>query len=986
MELSAFPTFRAVTNPSIFPFSSKQVCCRCSFFLRRRDYGLRWNRNSKPFVRIRLCLENASSSNGYGGTESGEAKPEFIEVIGIGSRKDAVIDFCLRSQFQLSSLRFWNILMKESHEAQLQRRSREEEFSPTVVKAPVFMKTCSKTVVLVASAGYGLDLTVAVDIFETLRSRNGLAVAIVLRPFSFEGLRRQDEVKDLMGKLKESADLIIEIDIDALLQKDLLTLDEAMKTANNAVLLAIKAIYVLKSEMHRKLVDRLQDGVTEASTSEVNKILANYKEAGIGFGAAYNIKTSILQSTLECPFLGVRLKDPTSIVICILASSVPINHSDIAAFLRTFRQTTAYTGDILVSTIYEPNVEPNLWITTVLALGSSNVKQSVQSVGILSRLALHFPRLFSFWGTHNQQGLRRQDEVKDLMGKLKESADLIIEIDIDALLQKDLLTLDEAMKTANNAVLLAIKAIYVLKSEMHRKLVDRLQDGVTEASTSEVNKILANYKEAGIGFGAAYNIKTSILQSTLECPFLGVRLKDPTSIVICILASSVPINHSDIAAFLRTFRQTTAYTGDILVSTIYEPNVEPNLWITTVLALGSSNVKQSVQSVGILSRLALHFPRLFSFWGTHNQQQVHTGKECAVTPQKVMESYERDEEPNKNAAHFVDGSFNNHNEQLEPRVSSSSSKLATSRFSEKEDMFDSIAQNSVPYDSIIEDDYAFQREQLENWNLGPGYEVAREWAQERVADATHMIDNLSIFHLPVGVRPSEDLKDCLKVSFMTEQKEPESVNEVNVSTINEGIPSWNVVTDASLEAVKGLASSLLKGKDANKPKKHGVLSDRAASMLEAERDLSKKWNPVVEMQYRGGRYKGRCQGGLPEGKGRLILGDGSIYDGSWRHGKRSGPGTFYFKNGDMFQGTWRDDVMHGKGWFYFHTGDRWFANFWKGKANGEGRFYSKSGDAFFGNFKDGWRHGQFLCIDANGTRYTEIWKQGVLLDIKQLYR
>ncbi|XP_015942059.1 protein ACCUMULATION AND REPLICATION OF CHLOROPLASTS 3, chloroplastic isoform X1 [Arachis duranensis] len=769
MELSAFPTFRAVTNPSIFPFSSKQVCCRCSFLLRRRDYGLRWNRNSKPFVRIRLCLENASSSNGYGGTESGEAKPEFIEVIGIGSRKDAVIDFCLRSQFQLSSLRFWNIIMKESHEAQLQRRSREEEFSPTVVKAPVFMKTCSKTVVLVASAGYGLDLSVAVDIFETVRSRNGLAVAIVLRPFSFEGLRRQDEVKDLMGKLKESANLIIEIDIDALLQKDLLTLDEAMKTANNAVLLAIKAIYVLKSETHRKLVDRLQDGVTEASTSEVNKILANYKEAGIGFGAAYNIKTSILQSTLECPFLGVRLKDPTSIVICILASSVPINHSDIAAFLRTFRQTTAYTGDILVSTIYEPNVEPNLWITTVLALGSSNVKQSVQSVGILSRLALHFPRLFSFWGTHNQQ-------------------------------------------------------------------------------------------------------------------------------------------------------------------------------------------------------------------------QVHTGKECAVTPQKVMESYERDEEPNKNAAHFVDGSFNNHNEQLEPRVSSSSSKLATSRFSEKEDMFDSIAQNSVPYDSIIEDDYAFQREQLENWNLGPGYEVAREWAQERVADATHMIDNLSIFHLPVGVRPSEDLKDCLKVSFMTEQKEPESVNEVNVSTINEGIPSWNVVTDASLEAVKGLASSLLKGKDANKPKKHGVLSDRAASMLEAERDLSKKWNPVVEMQYRGGRYKGRCQGGLPEGKGRLILGDGSIYDGSWRHGKRSGPGTFYFKNGDMFQGTWRDDVMHGKGWFYFHTGDRWFANFWKGKANGEGRFYSKSGDAFFGNFKDGWRHGQFLCINANGTRYAEIWEQGVLLDIKQLYR
>ncbi|KAL2324022.1 hypothetical protein Fmac_023080 [Flemingia macrophylla] len=50
-----------------------------------------------------------------------------------------------------------------------------------------------------------------------------------------------------MQKLKESTNLLIEIDIDALLEKDLLTLDEAMKTANDAVLLAIKAVSVLKS-------------------------------------------------------------------------------------------------------------------------------------------------------------------------------------------------------------------------------------------------------------------------------------------------------------------------------------------------------------------------------------------------------------------------------------------------------------------------------------------------------------------------------------------------------------------------------------------------------------------------------------------------------------------------------------------------------------------------------------------------------------------
>ncbi|XP_029126592.1 protein ACCUMULATION AND REPLICATION OF CHLOROPLASTS 3 isoform X2 [Cajanus cajan] len=754
MELSAFSSFKAVSNVSLFPFSSNQVWYRSSLLLRRRDYGLCWSPNSKPFVRIRMCSEKGSSSNGYGGIETGEPKSDFVEVIGIGSRKDAVFDFCLSSSFQLPSLRFWNVLMKESQEVQLQQRSIEEESHPRIVKSPVFLKSCSKTIVLVASAGYGLYHTVAADIFETVRSRNGLTVAIVLKPFRFEGLRRQDEVKVLMQKLKENTNLLIEIDIDALLEKDLLTLDEAMKTANDAVLLAIKAVSVLKSEVHRKFIDRLNDSMKEARTSEINGILKSYKEAGIGFGAAYNFEASILQSIFDSPFLGVSLKDPNSIVICVVACSVPINDSDIAIFLRTFRQTTEYTNDIIISTVHDPTVEPNLLITTVLTLGCSDVQRSSQNVGILSRLAMRFPLIFNFWGRHNQQ-------------------------------------------------------------------------------------------------------------------------------------------------------------------------------------------------------------------------QVGTGKQTEVFPHEVMSSDDIDKNTNKIATENMDNNLDKYYVELEPPMSNSSSKLSASRDSGKNEevLFDTTSSYNILYDSITEGgDSVFQREQLENWNLGPGFEVAKEWAQEKAADATPIVDNLSIFHLPVGVRSSEGLKDCLEISFITKQHELDTDNDLKAQTLNGGMSPWSAATDAGLEAVVEFASSILKGKNANKLKKHGVLSVRAASMLEAERDVSKKWSPVVEMQYRGGRYKGRCQGGLPEGKGRLVLRDGSIYDGLWRYGKRSGPGTFYFKNGDMFQGSWRDDVIHGKGWFYFHTGDRWFANFWKGKANGEGRFYTKSGDAFFGNFKDGWRHGQFLCINANGTR------------------
>lgn len=46
----------------------------------------------------------------------------------------------------------------------------------------------------------------------------------------------------------------------------------------------------------------------------------------------------------------------------------------------------------------------------------------------------------------------------------------------------------------------------------------------------------------------------------------------------------------------------------------------------------------------------------------------------------------------------------------------------------------------------------------------------------------------------------------------------------------------------------------------------GLGPDCLISLQEAERDSPKKWTPVIEMQYRGGVYRGRCQGGLPEGK------------------------------------------------------------------------------------------------------------------------
>lgn len=279
--------------------------------------------------------------------------------------------------------------------------------------------------------------------------------------------------------------------------------------------------------------------------------------------------------------------------------------------------------------------------------------------------------------------------------------------------------------------------------------------------------------------------------------------------------------------------------------------------------------------------------------------------------------------------------------------------------------------------SLDKEEPSTQREEAISWNMGPGFNIAQLWAKERasVVEASK-IDRQEIFTVPVGVKSSYCSTESDNILSETAE---DTSRELSCPP---SLTSGDDLSDVCLNTAKDIYNSaltILKGRNVDESRKLGVLSVRAASMLESERELKKIWTPMTEMQYRGGTYRGRCQGGLPEGKGHLTFMDGSFYDGLWRCGKRSGLGTFCYSNGDVFQGSWRDDLMHGKGWFYFHTGDRWFANFWKGKANGEGRFYSKNGSIFFGHFKKGWRHGRGLCIDIDGSRWIELWDEGVLV-------
>lgn len=131
---------------------------------------------------------------------------------------------------------------------------------------------------------------------------------------------------------------------------------------------------------------------------------------------------------------------------------------------------------------------------------------------------------------------------------------------------------------------------------------------------------------------------------------------------------------------------------------------------------------------------------------------------------------------------------------------------------------------------------AFQREPLIPRNLGPGFQISEEWTNQGANDcrAISTLDNLRIYKLPVGVKPSEELKNCLNLSNTIHHQEKSGEEDMMAQTQAPLRMSWDALTDAGFEAVSEFydsASAVFKGTDTDVCKKQGVLSARASSML-----------------------------------------------------------------------------------------------------------------------------------------------------------
>ena len=79
---------------------------------------------------------------------------------------------------------------------------------------------------------------------------------------------------------------------------------------------------------------------------------------------------------------------------------------------------------------------------------------------------------------------------------------------------------------------------------------------------------------------------------------------------------------------------------------------------------------------------------------------------------------------------------------------------------------------------------------------------------------------------------------------------------------------------------------------------------------------------VKSFRWKDGEYVGDATKNVPNGKGRLVMGNGDIYEGDFVKGKRQGYGVLTLKSGEKYEGQWFNNEQHGRGIYYYINNNR----------------------------------------------------------------
>ena len=224
-------------------------------------------------------------------------------------------------------------------------------------------------VFITAGMGGGTGTGAAPIVAECAKEMGALTVAVVTKPFAFEGKRRKEQAEKGAAYLKEKVDTIITIPNDKLLQ----IIDK--KTP-------LKDAFLVADDVLRQGVQGISDlitttGLINLDFADVKTIMSDQGEAIIGSGE--NRAVEAVGSAIHSPLLETGIDGAQSILLNVTGGP-DISLYEINEAAEKVAEAVDPDANIIFGSVIDPDMEDSIRIT-VVATGFGKEPSSIPSFG-----------------------------------------------------------------------------------------------------------------------------------------------------------------------------------------------------------------------------------------------------------------------------------------------------------------------------------------------------------------------------------------------------------------------------------------------------------------------------------------------------------------------------------------------------------------------------------------------------------------------------
>lgn len=229
-------------------------------------------------------------------------------------------------------------------------------------------------VFVTAGMGGGTGTGAAPIVAECAKDLGALTVAVVTKPFTFEGKRRREQAEKGTAYLKEKVDTIITIPNDKLLQM----IDK--KTP-------LKDAFLKADDVLRQGVQGISDlitttGLINLDFADVKTVMSNQGEAimGIGLGTGENRALDAVDAAIHSPLLETGIDGAQSILLNVTGGP-DVSLYEINEAAEKIAEAVDPDANIIFGQVIDPDMEEDSIRITVVATGFGKEPSTIPSFG-----------------------------------------------------------------------------------------------------------------------------------------------------------------------------------------------------------------------------------------------------------------------------------------------------------------------------------------------------------------------------------------------------------------------------------------------------------------------------------------------------------------------------------------------------------------------------------------------------------------------------